>query len=332
MTGEPCIRKHAPQRAAHDFVFAWRTTVDPETASQYAFIMYVIKNAEAINNGTLPPDVLGARAIDARTLEVEFENPAPHFDKLVVFQTFLPIREDFYRSRDGRYAADVEDLLFNGPFVMTRWVHGSNIRLEKNQDYWNRDAIQLNRIDIPYMMPDNTARLNLYRDGQVADVDHLSAEALDQVLQERWPLGRFSDGSVWYLTMNQRPERLTANYHLRKALQLANDNGELLYKVLKIPSYTPTDSLFPAWLRGAQGLFRQEHPAPVVTPDVGWSRGRRSAGAAAGGIRSVTAPGREPPARPASRSPSRPAATRRAGPAAGARRNSPCCCRCRRTP
>src|SRR5437762_3333039 len=41
---------------AHDFVFAWQTVVDPKTASEYAFIMYPIKNAEAINTGKLTRD------------------------------------------------------------------------------------------------------------------------------------------------------------------------------------------------------------------------------------------------------------------------------------
>ncbi|SUM44699.1 putative peptide binding protein OppA [Staphylococcus petrasii] len=33
---------------AHDFVFAWRKAVDPATASEYAYIMYDIKNAEIL--------------------------------------------------------------------------------------------------------------------------------------------------------------------------------------------------------------------------------------------------------------------------------------------
>src|SRR5262245_15687960 len=33
---------------AHDFVFAWQTVLDPATASEYAFVMYPIKNGEAI--------------------------------------------------------------------------------------------------------------------------------------------------------------------------------------------------------------------------------------------------------------------------------------------
>ena len=43
---------------AHDFSFAWHTALAPETASEYAFILYPLKNAEAINTGSLPVDAL----------------------------------------------------------------------------------------------------------------------------------------------------------------------------------------------------------------------------------------------------------------------------------
>jgi oligopeptide transport system substrate-binding protein len=52
---------------AHDFVFAWRNTLKPETASEYAFILYPIKNAEAINTGKMESDQLGVVAVDDRT-------------------------------------------------------------------------------------------------------------------------------------------------------------------------------------------------------------------------------------------------------------------------
>jgi oligopeptide transport system substrate-binding protein len=253
---------------AHDFVFAWRTVVDPATASEYAFIAYIIKNGEAINNGELPPSELGAYAVSDRVLKVEFENPIAYFEKLIAFSTFAPIREDFYRSRNGRYAADADDLLYNGPFRITRWVHGASLRMEKNPTYWNRDAIKLNAIDIAYITTDANARLNLFADGRVADVDHIPGEALEQALQNRWHLGRFADGSVWYLEVNQRPDRpVGRNLHFRKALQLANDPGELVNKVLGMPSYTVAESLFPAFIAGAEGLFRDEYPPPTIQPD-----------------------------------------------------------------
>jgi oligopeptide transport system substrate-binding protein len=257
---------------AHDFVFAWQTAVDPKTASQYAFILYYVKNGEAINRGELPREQLGVRAVEDRVLEVEFENPIGYFDKLVASQTYLPVREDFYSSRNGRYGADAGDLLYNGPFVLTRWVHGASLRMEKNPTYWNRATVQLDVVDVAYITNDAVARLNLFQDGRVADVDYLPGEALDQVLQQRWPLHRYDEGSVWFLQVNHRPGYVTANYHLRRALQLANDPAELVYKVLKTPSYSVAESVFPAFSKGERGLFRQEHPPPKVPLDLAAAR------------------------------------------------------------
>ena len=124
---------------ARDFVFSWKRVLDPETASQYAFILYPIKNAEAINRGEMPVATLGVRAASDRILEVEFERPTPYFDKLVAYLTYFPVREDFYNSTNGRYGADADMLLYNGAYVLTDWVHGSTMRWVKNDKYWNRE-------------------------------------------------------------------------------------------------------------------------------------------------------------------------------------------------
>jgi oligopeptide transport system substrate-binding protein len=252
---------------AHDFVFAWQTALDPATASEYAFILYPLKNAEAINTGQSPRDQLGARAISDWVLEVELEQPTAHFSKLVAFPTYFPIREDFYRGRDGRYGSDAIDLLYNGPFQMTRWVHGAHVRLEKNPHYWDAERIHINVLDMPYVTSDTTAAVNLFKQGAIATTG-LDAEALENALKLRWNISRYQDGSVFYLDFNFRPERLTSNHSLRKALELVNDPSELVYKVIKIPGYQPGVSLFPAWLNGVNGLFRQEYPPPTTRPNL----------------------------------------------------------------
>jgi oligopeptide transport system substrate-binding protein len=252
---------------AHDFVFAWRRVVDPATASEYAFIVYPVRNAEAINRGELPPEALGVRAVDDRTLEVTFEQPVPYFDKLVAFATFLPVREDFFVSRAGRYGADADDLIYNGPFVISRWVHGAHLRFEKNPRYWDRDSIRLDVIDAPYITNDSNATLNLFKDGKIA-LAPLSSETIDNALQQRWHLTRFNDGSIFFLEFNHREGRLTRNYHLRRAIQLATDPGELVFRVLKLPGNAPAVSLFPEWLKGVKDSFRREYPPPVHRVDV----------------------------------------------------------------
>ena len=251
---------------AHDFVFAWRKVVDPANASEYAFIMYYIKNAEAINTGGMPVEQLGVRALDDRTLEVDLERPVAFFDKLVAYGVYSPIREDFYLSRNGRYAADAEDMVYNGPFMMTRWVHGAHVRLEKNPYYWDRDSVRLNVIDFPYITTDSNAWFNLFKDGAIV-VANLGAEQLEQAMALRYDLHRYNDGSVFYIDFNFREGRLTSNYHLRRAMQLVVDSGELVHKVIGLPGYIPAKSIFPTWLQGVERPFREEYPPPPIEID-----------------------------------------------------------------
>ncbi|MCE2426338.1 MAG: peptide ABC transporter substrate-binding protein, partial [Pseudomonadales bacterium] len=251
---------------AHDFVFAWRKVLDPLNASEYAFILYGLKNAEAVNRGEMPLESLGVLAVDDRTLEVHLERPVPYFDKLVAFATYNPINEAFYRSREGRYAADADDLLFNGPFTIASWVHGASIRLEKNPHYWNADRIRLNAIDYAYFTTDSNAIINLFKDGKTA-LAGLVAENLNDALQRRWHIKRFSDGAVFFMEFNHREDRLTRNYHLRRAIQAVNDSPELVYRIIKLPGNLPGASLFPVWLKGVDGYFRQEYPLTDPPPD-----------------------------------------------------------------
>ena len=244
---------------AHDFVFAWRRVLDPATASAYAFIMYPVKNAEAINRGDLPKETLGARAIGDRILEVEFEQPTPYFDKLVAFVTFYPINEAFFESTGGRFGADADMLLYNGPYLMTEWVHSASMRWERNPDYWGDHKGFIDTINVGYITQDINARLNLFKDGQIADTQ-LVPQMLGEAMERRWRIDRSMDGTVFFLQLNFREGRITANKNFRKALLLAQDPVEFVYKALKEPSYMPAVSLFPYWIRGAEDYFRQEHP------------------------------------------------------------------------
>ena len=256
---------------AQDFEFAWKTTLDPATGSQYSFILYPIKNAEAANTGQLPVESVGVRALDARTLEVELEQPIAYFDKLVSFATYLPVQEQAFTAAKGRYGADADEMLYNGPFVMSSWVHGASMRMEKNPYYWDADRIRLNAINAAYITSDSNTLLNLYKDGRIVSVD-LTAEMLEGAMQQRWQLDRFMDGGVFFIDFNHREERITRNVNLRKALQLAQDGNELVDRVIKLPGYLPAKSLFPVWLQGVEKSFREEYPAPEAPYNVQLAR------------------------------------------------------------
>ena len=252
---------------AHDFVFAWQNALNPMTASEYAFILYTIKNAEAINKGKLPVDQLAATAVDDLTLKVEFERPTAYFTKLTAFSTYFPVREDFWQSRQSVYAADAEDLLYNGPFKMTEWVHSASLRMVKNPNYWDRDRIKLNAINASYITADTRARLNLFIDNKIVYTS-LDGDTYKDALNQSYRIRRFNTGSVYFLEYNHRPGRVTSNLNLRRALQHVYDPDELVNRVLATPGNLRGESLFPVWLMGVNDKFRREYPAPLATPDV----------------------------------------------------------------
>ena len=252
---------------AQDFVFAWRLVLDPDNASEYAFILYPVKNAEAVNQGLLPGEALGVRALDDRTLEVNFERPIAFFDKLTAFSTYLPMRQDFYEATEGGYGADADKMLYNGPFLIANWVHGQSLDMRRNPHYWNQERIHLERINVGYITSDPNTSLNLFKDEKIV-LTSLTPENLTNALEQRWQIHRFMDGSLFFLEFNHRQGRPTSNLNLRKALHLAQDPNELVYKVIKLPGYLPGASLFPIFLDGERGKFRDEHPAPVHHMDI----------------------------------------------------------------
>lgn len=256
---------------AHDFEFAWKTALDPASGSQYAFILYPIKNAEAANTGQMPLESVGVRALDDHTLEVELEQPIAYFDKLVAFVTFQPVQEAFFNATNGRYGADADEMLYNGPFMMTSWVHGASLRMVKNPYYWDAQRIRLDAINAAYITSDSNTLLNLYKDGRIVMVD-LTAEMLEGAMQQKWQLDRFMDGSVFFVDFNHREGRVTRNLNLRKAMFLAQDGNELVDRVIKLPGYLPAKSLFPVWLQGVEKTFREEYPAPESPYNVALAR------------------------------------------------------------
>ena len=249
---------------AHDFVFAWRHTLKPATASEYAFILYPIKNAEAINTGQVAADQLGVVAVNDRTLKVTFERPTAYFIKLTAFVTYFPVREDFHSAKGEEYGSDSDDLLYNGPFRMTEWTHSASLKMVKNQNYWDRDAITLNAIHADYITADTRARLNLFIDGKIVHT-RLDGETYKDALTQRFRIRRFNTGSVFFLEYNHRPERATSNLNLRKAIQHAFDPDEMVNRVLATPGNLRGESLFPVWLNGVNDKFRREYPAPQAT-------------------------------------------------------------------
>jgi oligopeptide transport system substrate-binding protein len=88
---------------AKDFVYSWRRTVDPKTASQYSYLFSGIKNADQIVAGKKKVDTLGIKAVGKYKLVITLERRIPYFDKLMGFAVFFPQSEKAVAKYGSKY-------------------------------------------------------------------------------------------------------------------------------------------------------------------------------------------------------------------------------------
>ncbi|MED4923287.1 peptide ABC transporter substrate-binding protein [Anoxybacillus geothermalis] len=209
---------------AHDFVFAWRRVLDPKTKAEYAYIMYDIKNAAAVNTGKLPVDQLGVKALDNYTLQVELENPIPYFISLTVFGTFMPQNEKFVKAQGDKYGLEANTTLYNGPFVLSEWKHEQGWTYAKNPNYWDKDTVKLEKINVK-VVKETATMVNLY-DTKKTDRVILSAEFVDKYKNDK-NFHTYLEPSIFWLRMNTKKEPLN-NVNARKAIAMAIDKEAMV--------------------------------------------------------------------------------------------------------
>jgi oligopeptide transport system substrate-binding protein len=153
---------------AQDFAWSWRRTLLPESAAEYSYQLYYIKNARAFNEGKITNfNEVGVRVIDDYTLEVALDNPTPFFLDLCAFATLNPV----HRASVEKYpdwALNPAHHIGNGPFVLKEWRLFDRLRVIKNPHYWDAASVKLNSIDVMPATRANTA-FNFYATG-VADL------------------------------------------------------------------------------------------------------------------------------------------------------------------
>ncbi len=251
---------------AGDFVYAWQRLDNPDTASEYAFILDTvhIANAAAVNAGEADPSELGVKAVDDKTLEVTLTLPCDFFLSLLAFPSFFPLNQKFYEAQGDQFALSPDNLLYCGPYTMTGYQQGSEYTFEKNPDYFKADQMTdyVDKIVFRYLQDTQSAMLD-YQSGNL-DVVKLQGDQVDQYSGTEGFTNRMT-GYLWYLSIDfntsVHPENSQfANVNLRKAMSLAIDRDTIATNVLKDGSIG-ADGLIPKDLAtGPSGEdFREEN-------------------------------------------------------------------------
>ncbi|MGE7872571.1 peptide ABC transporter substrate-binding protein [Bacillus paramycoides] len=202
---------------ANDFMFAWRRAVSHETASQYAYMLFYIKNAKEINKGAIPPNELGVKVVDDYTLEVELEQPTPYFLQLLALPIYLPQHESFLKEQGQNYGLEPSNLIYNGPFVLEKWKHEQEFQLKKNNTYWDKKKVKLDEINFQ-IVKDTMTAVNLYEASNLDRVA-INSQFVDKYKGKK-ELHMSSDPGIAMLRFNEKNKAL-ANKKVRQSISLA---------------------------------------------------------------------------------------------------------------
>ncbi|CAD2072360.1 peptide ABC transporter substrate-binding protein [Phocicoccus pinnipedialis] len=236
---------------AEDFVYAWKWALDPENAADYAYQLYYIVGAEEYNNGEGSADDVGVKALDEKTLEVTLVNPTPFFDELTAFYTYFPVNSklaeenpDWYKDPSG------DDFVGNGPFNLDEFASADHITLSKNDNYWDKDNVALDKVNISMIESEATA----LKEYQAGNLDYLGApfntidlNALDG-FKEDGTLN-VSDQAGTYMIVFNTKDDILGNKNIREALTTAIDRDGLIENVTK-GEQKPGSGLVPLTMTG----------------------------------------------------------------------------------
>lgn len=209
---------------AHDFVYGLQRLMDPETGAAYAFIGEYIKNGLAVETGKMKPEELGITAVDDYTLAIQLERNCAYFiDMIAASAQYMPVRQDIVEEYGVDFAATADKNVYCGPFVLTSSEDGEYI-FEKNESYWNADAINLDKVVMTYVQNTDT-QLAMYEAGDLDYVEVPNAYVADY--KDKSTV--FKNGNKDWCYINHKSDnKVLGNQNFRLALNYALDRNEYI--------------------------------------------------------------------------------------------------------
>ena len=203
-----------------DVIYSWTRALEPSNGFEYAYQLYYIKNGAAYNAGEVSAEELGLVAVDDKTLEVTLESSTPYFVSLTSFITYGVVSKEFAEAQET-YGADPESTLASGPFTIGEHVKGQYVKLVKNENYWDKDSVNLDEVYI-YCVEESSTEIQMFETGQL-DMTYLNIPSADQTrLSEEGLLKTWSTANTRYVQANYDTEVLS-DARVRKALEYALD-------------------------------------------------------------------------------------------------------------
>lgn len=229
---------------AKDFVYSWQRVCDPNVAAPYAeTVLGMVKGYDEAVAGDITK--LDVQAPDEKTVVVNLANPCSYFGELAAFATLNPVQQATVEANGDAWATSADTYISNGPFMMTEWVPGSHITFSKNPNYWNAEAIKLDKLEFE-LIEDSNAAYSAYTSGEVDMIKDVPTEEIPS-LQGNDNFHVEPIIGTYYVSLNLQKEYFQ-DARVRKALSLAIDRNYVANTLMQ-GTYSPASSIVgPGWL------------------------------------------------------------------------------------
>lgn len=237
---------------ARDFLASWQRILTPSLASDNAYLLYIVQNAEAFHKGHLVDfSQVGFSAPDDRTVRITLEHPASYFLSLLQHWAWWPVHLPTLEQHGSPYQrgnrwARPGTLVGNGPFTLSEWRTGQHIALRKSATYWDASTVRLTGIRL-LPIEDLNAEERAFRAGQLHLTEALPVAKVDAYRRDHPDLLRIDPylGTYYYTLNVNRP--FLNEPKVRRALALAVDRARIAENILRggqtpAHAFTPPDT------------------------------------------------------------------------------------------
>ena len=267
---------------AEDFVYSFRRLLNPATGAKYATILYTLKNGEKVNKGQAKIEELGARAVDAKTLELRLENPAPYFIAQLAHQTGLPVHPASVEKHGKDYTRP-ENWVSNGAFVLKSFVPNDKLVAVKNPKYRDAANTRLDQV-IFYPLEDRAAALRRFQAGELHYYNDAPTDQIKFIrtnLKDQFHLAPYL--GTYYFVVNTAKGALK-DARVRQALSMVIDReflAEQIWGGTMIPAYSFVPPGIASYGEPAQmkdkdlSPIEREDRAKALLKDAGYGPGQK---------------------------------------------------------
>ena len=217
---------------------SYQRILTPSLASEYAYHLHYLENAEAFNVGELDDFTqVGVKAIDEHTLQMTLRSATPYLPEMLKHYSWFPVPVHVIAEHNGLTLQGApwtrtENFVGNGSFVLKEWRVNQKIIAERSPTYWDRATVKLDQIHF-YPIESIPTEENMFRTGALHKTNELTLSKRE-VYKRDFPESYRQDpymGSYFYRVNVTRPP--LDDVRVRKALALAFDRETIMTNVVK---------------------------------------------------------------------------------------------------